>query len=65
MPMDPPMHSTLPEWALLVSGRRCNFLAKGNAFSSAGARFDNGIRCIPFVLFAYVNRSVYAESIGW
>ncbi len=65
MPIDPPMHSTLPEWALLVSGSRCNFLAKGKAFSGSGVGFDNVIRCTPFFLLAYLDCSVYAESIGW
>jgi hypothetical protein len=56
------MHSTLPEWALLVSGRRWSFLARANASMGIGGIF---IDCIQFnqpIALAFMNASVYSES---
>jgi hypothetical protein len=56
------MHSTLPEWALLASGSRCNFLANGNASIGIGAVFIDCIKFNQIIAIACINGSVYSES---
>ena len=58
MPTDPPMHSTLPECALLVSGSRCSFLPKANASIGIGVVFSDCIQFNQPIALASVNGSV-------
>jgi hypothetical protein len=62
MPIAPPMHSTFPEWALLVSGRRCSFLARANASIGIGVVFSDCIQFNQPIALAFMNASVYSEK---
>jgi len=62
MPMDPPMHSTFPEWALLVSGCRCSFLARTSASIGIRVVLSDCIQFNQLIALVSMNASVYSES---
>jgi hypothetical protein len=49
----------------LVSGRRCNFLARPNASIGIGGIFSDCIKFNQPIALAFMNASVYSESQRW